>query len=165
MNLKYKEGFTLVELIIVIAILGIIALIAVPSLTEVQKRSQVNADIRTAEQIGKAVRIWLTDADINDAREREMLIVPYRTLAYLSGKQNFDEYISTNYVPKTLAEPDAEYYIRLCSDRVVVAIDYECPSLPSEIFKYDGNNVNPGVAYVEGVTNITHDILNEIIGT
>ena len=65
MNLKSKKGFTLVELIIVIAILGIIALIAVPSLTGIQQRSQVNADIRTAEQIGKAVRIWLTDTGEN----------------------------------------------------------------------------------------------------
>ncbi len=61
MNLKSKKGFTLVELIIVIAILGIIALIAVPSLTGIQKRSQVNADDRTAETIAKALTICITE--------------------------------------------------------------------------------------------------------
>ena len=71
MNLKSKKGFTLVELIIVIAILGIIALIAVPNLTGIQQRSQVNADIRTAEQIGKAVRIWLTDTGSGAAEARK----------------------------------------------------------------------------------------------
>lgn len=60
-NLKNKKGFTLVELIIVIAILGILMLIAVPYLLGIQQRFQVNADKKSAAQIGKAVRVWYTE--------------------------------------------------------------------------------------------------------
>ena len=58
---KTNKGFTLVELIIVIAILAIIMLIAIPNFSGIQQRMQVRADKATAAQIGKAVRLWFTD--------------------------------------------------------------------------------------------------------
>ena len=58
---KTNKGFTLVELIIVIAILAIIMLIAIPNFSGIQQRMQVRADKATAAQIGKAVRVWFTD--------------------------------------------------------------------------------------------------------
>lgn len=60
-KLKSKKGFTLIELIIVIAILGVILLIGVPRFTDVLKRAQVNADRSTAASIGKSVRLWNID--------------------------------------------------------------------------------------------------------
>ena len=65
---KSNKGFTLIELIIVIAILGIVALIAIPNLAGIRQRAQINADIRTAEQLGKAIRIWETDRDASAER-------------------------------------------------------------------------------------------------
>ncbi|MBP3285227.1 MAG: prepilin-type N-terminal cleavage/methylation domain-containing protein [Clostridia bacterium] len=59
--MKNNKGFTLVELIIVIAILAIIMLIAIPNFSGIQQRMQVRADKATAAQIGKAVRVWFTD--------------------------------------------------------------------------------------------------------
>lgn len=56
-----NKGFTLVELIIVIAILAIIMLIAIPNFSGIQQRMKVRADKATAAQIGKAVRVWYTD--------------------------------------------------------------------------------------------------------
>ena len=60
-SFKSNKGFTLVELIIVIAILAIIMLIAIPNFSGIQQRMQVRADKATAAQIGKAVRVWFTD--------------------------------------------------------------------------------------------------------
>jgi len=60
-SFKSNKGFTLVELIIVIAILAIIMLIAIPNFSGIQQRMQVRADKSTAAQIGKAVRVWFTD--------------------------------------------------------------------------------------------------------
>jgi len=61
MKKSSNKGFTLVELIIVIAILAIIMLIAIPNFSGIQQRMQVRADKSTAAQIGKAVRIWYTE--------------------------------------------------------------------------------------------------------
>ena len=65
--MKNNKGFTLVELIIVIAILAIIMLIAIPNFSGIQQRMQVRADKATAAQIGKAVRVWFTDCTTDKA--------------------------------------------------------------------------------------------------
>ena len=157
MNLKSKKGFTLVELIIVIAILGIIALIAVPSLTGVQKRSQVNADIRTAEQIGKTVRIWLTDADINTANTREGLIDGKYVELASNTLTDLSTYISTSYVPQALK--DSKFYISLAAgDKIVVAINTTAyTAKPDALYALNSSTEQAvaGVAYVEGVTALT----------
>ncbi|MBU3196309.1 prepilin-type N-terminal cleavage/methylation domain-containing protein [Clostridium algidicarnis] len=54
---KKKKGFTLIELIIVLAIVAIIAAIAIPNFTKVRAESKSKADIQSAETIR---RITLT---------------------------------------------------------------------------------------------------------
>ncbi len=170
MNLKSKKGFTLVELIIVIAILGIIALIAVPSLTGVQKRSQVNADIRTAEQIGKAVRIWLTDADINTANDREDIIdggyvaLNPATAGAASALTGIEGYISADYKPQALSA--SKYYITLAKgDKIVVAISADALSTDKveTLYALDATETAvAGVAYVEGITALTTAVIPDM---
>lgn len=54
-KLKSKKGFTLVELLIVIAVLGIIAAIAVPRFTGVLGGVRNQADERAAELLAKEI--------------------------------------------------------------------------------------------------------------
>jgi type IV pilus assembly protein PilA len=50
-NFTKKKGFTLIELIIVISIIGIIAAIAVPKFGNIQKNAKVQADFASAKVI------------------------------------------------------------------------------------------------------------------
>lgn len=66
-NLKNKRGFTLIELIVVLAVLAIILAIAIPRFVTIQDESRIKADVATAEQIIKAAR--LMEARRNDGNE------------------------------------------------------------------------------------------------
>lgn len=63
-NIKKKKGFTLIELIIVVAVLGILALIAVPKFGQIQQKSKVKADIATAKTIADVAAMKLADGTL-----------------------------------------------------------------------------------------------------
>lgn len=62
-KLKNKKGFTLIELIVVLAVLGIIALIAVPRFLNVQENSRLSSDETAAASIAKAAELWYAQND------------------------------------------------------------------------------------------------------
>lgn len=113
---KDNKGFTLIELIIVIAILGIIALIAIPNLAGIRQRSQVSADKRTAEQIGKAVRIWATDTDAAEGRTIPSTATQYDDIdTDGTTNKNFagltPDYISSGYEAASLTGGAGKYFV------------------------------------------------------
>ena len=121
MKKSSNKGFTLVELIIVIAILAIIMLIAIPNFSGIQQRMQVRADKATAAQIGKAVRVWFTDytTDKNletagggvlpsglaaPTEDKKVALVDYSTLA------GIESYITKDYRASSLKKADGSAY-------------------------------------------------------
>ena len=63
--LKNKRGFSLVELIIVIAIMGVLAGIAGPQVFKYLQDSQVKADVQTALQIQNSIKMAISMGEVS----------------------------------------------------------------------------------------------------
>ncbi|MBQ8120468.1 MAG: type II secretion system protein, partial [Ruminococcus sp.] len=61
MNKKNQKGFTLLELIVVLAIIGIIAAILVPTIIRYTRKAAAKTDMANAKQIYNAVKAVLVE--------------------------------------------------------------------------------------------------------
>lgn len=60
---KQRKGFTLIELIVVIAIVGVLIAILIPTMMGYVRKARVKNDVSTANNIGKAVVAVMADSD------------------------------------------------------------------------------------------------------
>jgi len=61
-----KKGFTLVEIMIVVAIIGLLAAIAIPNFMKARTKAQTNACIANLKQIDGAKQVWALDNGQSD---------------------------------------------------------------------------------------------------
>ena len=61
--LKSDKGFSMIELIIVMAIMGILSSVLVPSFTDITRKTRLKADIATIQQVQTQIDIYMAEKD------------------------------------------------------------------------------------------------------
>ena len=62
-----RKGFTLVEIMIVVAIIGLLAAIAIPNFVQARTKAQTNSCVANLKQIQGAISLWALDDGKKDA--------------------------------------------------------------------------------------------------
>jgi prepilin-type N-terminal cleavage/methylation domain-containing protein len=121
LDVRKKSGFTLVEIMIVVAIIGLLAAIAIPNFARARTTSQANACINNLRQIDGAKQTWALEKNLQPtASPADSDIQPYLgrstgTLPFCpaDSSQTFDTSYQLNNLqtpPSCLIAPATHLY-------------------------------------------------------
>ncbi len=121
-----KKGFTLVELIIVIAIIAILAAVLAPQYIKYVEKSRRANDLQMADSLLSEVNIALTDAaDAGTAITAGKITVSDASVAdtgtlvaYITGAGNIDAKFNDARVKNTKGDPGKTFVITYDTEKV-----------------------------------------------
>lgn len=106
-KMKKRRGFTLIELVMVVAILGTLSSIALVKFTDVGKDSKVNSDYVTASNIATAAKLAL-NSNVDEGNIN---------LNYLVNEKYLES------IPKPQSVDGKEFEVHVSNGDVTVEID------------------------------------------
>jgi len=95
---KMNEGFSLVELVMVMVILGILAAVAVPKMTHVLARASERAEETTVNQIWAGCESYASDKLLETGTES----LPYNPLSTFGRTRNMKINMDLAFLMKTM---------------------------------------------------------------
>ncbi|MDZ4993100.1 prepilin-type N-terminal cleavage/methylation domain-containing protein [Clostridium perfringens] len=119
---KKKKGFTLIELIIVIAIIAILAAIAIPNFLSIQRKSRVKADIASAKTIYDATSAVIAEGALDPSTESGTYTINTSDSNTTAGK--IEDYLQV--IPKSESVSGSDF-------KVVIGGTTEKPTIQVEI--------------------------------
>lgn len=127
---RKKKGFTLIELIIVLAVIAIIAAIAIPNFTKVRADSKVKADTQSCETIKRIVLTNLADDKLPVNATINVTFTGSKAVVDLeNASANCPKYVKTDFesdlkdVKKPQEDGATGYTIKIDKGDVTVTTD------------------------------------------
>ena len=119
LNMKRRKGFTLVEVILVITILGILSSVAFMKFGGVQKRAEENADYVAASNLATAINLAKSEKFIDSG---VINLVTLKNNGYITE------------IPKPQSVTDAEFIVKMDNEEIIVELNNKqiYPKIPKQ---------------------------------
>lgn len=123
-GIKSDKGFTMIELIIVVAIMGILAAILVPSFTQMTRKSRFNADLNTIKHVQTQIELYMAEHDGEFPTTDATKTPPTASISAADFKKTVKELVDGGYLKKTDTKNGDEQTLDLQSTNDGVTATY-----------------------------------------
>ncbi len=105
-----KKGFTLVELMVVLAILGLLAAVGVPQYRKVMERARIGRDLAAIANVQTAVNAFLGETGWDPEEEEERKLQDLSATSLITGQSVsfIDDFWVGNDLPNLESSPFKE---------------------------------------------------------
>lgn len=126
-NTKCKKGFTLIEVIIVIAIIAILAAVSIPKFGQVKRNASINIDIKNAKTIAETTIRLLAEGKITSESDGINQGMPFKYDLEIGGAEGESKILTEaiHGVVKGKYYKDGLFRVSIRQDSTVIVWIYD----------------------------------------